>query len=97
MFIHDQGTEFINGVNSEPCRLMDISKRIATAYHPMTNSLDERWNGTPSNSLAPFIDPIMAAYWPSKHEYIAFSPYFTVFHKEPCLSVNVSFVMTVKH
>ena len=46
IFIHDQVIEFTNCVNNELCRLMDITKKIATAYNPMTNGLDERWNST---------------------------------------------------
>ena len=102
-FIHDHGTEFINGINSELCRLMNITKRIATAYHPMTNGLDERWNGTLQTALRKVIyqdtqndwdehlDPIMAAYRTSRHESTGFSPYFMVFHKEPCLPVDIEF------
>ena len=103
VFIHDQGTEFINQVNDELCRLMDISKRIATAYHPMTNGLDERWNGTLQTALRKVIDqdaqddwdehldPIMSAYRATRHESTGFSPYFMVFHKEPRLPVDVDF------
>ena len=56
VFIHDQGTEFKSCVNNELCCLMDITKRIATAYHPMTNGLDERWNGTLQTALRKVID-----------------------------------------
>ena len=104
VFIHDQGTEFINGINSQLCRLMNITKWIATAYHPMTNGLDECWNGTLQTALRKVIDqdtqndwdehldPIMAAYRASRHESTGFSPYFMVFHKEPCLPVDIEFL-----
>ena len=44
ILFHDQGTEVVNQVNDELSRLMDISKWIAIAYHPLTNGLDECWN-----------------------------------------------------
>ena len=103
VFIHDQGTEFINCVNNELCHLLDITKRIATACHPMTNGLDERWNGTLQTALRKAVDqecqddwdehldPIMSAYRATKHDSTGFSPYFMVFHKEPRLPVDIQF------
>ena len=82
---------------------MNITKQIATAYYPMTNGLDERWNGTLQTALRKVIDqdtqndwdehldPIMAAYRASRHESTGFSPYFMVFHKEPCLPVDIEY------
>ena len=101
IFIHDQGTEFVNKVNDKMCQLMGIQKRISTAYHPQTNGLDERWNQTLQTALRKVIDPttqddwdthldpIMAAHRASKHESTGMSPYFMVYHKEPLLPVDV--------
>ena len=100
---HDQGTEFINQIHEEMCQKMDISKRIATAYHPTTNGLDERWNGTLQTTLQKVIDPdsqddwdehldpILSAYRATRHESTGFSPFFMVYHKEPRLPVDVEY------
>ena len=42
---------------------MDITKKIAVAYHPMTNGLDERWNGTLQTVLYKVIDPNSQEDW----------------------------------
>lgn len=101
VFIHDQGTEFVNQVNNELCNLMHISKRIATAYHPMTNGMDERWNQTLQTALRKVIDPhtqndwdqhlepIMSAYRATRHESTGMTPYFMVHHQEPRLPVDI--------
>ena len=43
IFIHDQGTEFVNQVNQELCSMMGISKRMSTAHHPMINGKMLNW------------------------------------------------------
>ena len=85
VFIHDQGNELINQVNDELCQLMDISKRIATAYHPMTNGLDEHWNGNLQTALRKvmdqdaqddwdeYLDLIISAYRANCHESTLFT------------------------
>ena len=101
IFIHDQGTEFVNQVNDKLCQLMQTTKRIATAYHPMTNGMDERWNQTlqtairkvidpeEQNDWAEHLDPIMAAYRATRHDSTGMSPYFMVYHTEPRLPVDI--------
>ena len=63
VFIHDQGTEFVNVINDEMCAMLNIEKRIATAYHPMTNGLDERWNQTLQTALRKVIKPDVQDDW----------------------------------
>ena len=81
--------------------MMQITKRIATAYHPMTNGLDERWNQTLQTAIRKVIDPdnqndwnehldpIMSAYRATRHESTGMSPYFMVYHNEPRLPVDI--------
>ena len=57
IFIHDQGTEYVNQVISKLCEMMQTTKRIVTASHPMTNELDERWNQTLQTAIRKVIDP----------------------------------------
>ena len=44
--ISDQGREFVNQVETELLGLTGTQHRIATAYHPQTNGLTERFNQT---------------------------------------------------
>ena len=96
-----QGTEFVNQVNNKLCEMMKTTKRIATAYHPMTNGFDERWNQTLQTAIRKVIDPdnqddwnehldhIMSAYRTTRHESTGMSPYFMVYHNEPRLPVDI--------
>ena len=54
VYLHDQGTEFVNEINKMLCSMMGISKRITTAYHLQTNGMDERWNLTLQTALRKF-------------------------------------------
>lgn len=44
--ITDQGREFVNQLNDVICEKLNIDHRIASAYHPQTNGLQERFNQT---------------------------------------------------
>ena len=49
--ISDQGHEFVNQVETELLGLTGTQYRIATAYHPQTNGLTERFNQTLQSAL----------------------------------------------
>ena len=51
MVISDQGREFVNQVEMELLGLTGTEHRIATAYHPQTNGLTERFNQTLQSAL----------------------------------------------
>ena len=82
---------------------MNITKRITTAYHPMTIGLNEHWTGTlqitlrkvvgqhPQNDWDEPLILIMTAYRASRHKTTGFSPYFMIFHKGPHLQVDIEF------
>ncbi|XP_071060860.1 uncharacterized protein [Pseudochaenichthys georgianus] len=47
----DQGSEFCNKVNSGLCETLAIKRSLCSAYHPQTNGLVEKLNGTIQRSL----------------------------------------------
>ena len=49
--ISDQGREFVNQVETELLGLTGTQHHIATAYHPQTNGLTERFNQTLQSAL----------------------------------------------
>ncbi len=54
--ITDQGREFVNSMRENLQILTGVNHRIATAYHPQTNGLDERFNKTLQEALAKQFD-----------------------------------------
>ena len=53
--LSDCGRNFLAAIVKETCRLMNTSKLNTTAYHPQTNGLVERFNGTLSETLSMFV------------------------------------------
>ena len=53
--LSDCGRNFLAAVVKETCRLMNTSKLNTTAYHPQTDGLIERFNGTLSETLSMFV------------------------------------------
>ena len=44
--LSDQRTQFISDCMKEVCRLLGVTRSTTTPYHPMCNSLVEKFNGT---------------------------------------------------
>lgn len=42
----DQGSNFMSELIKELCRLLKVSKLVSSPYHPQTNGLVEKFNGT---------------------------------------------------
>ncbi|KAA8578232.1 hypothetical protein FQN60_010716 [Etheostoma spectabile] len=42
----DQGKEFVNKINLDMCAKLGIARSLCAPYHPQTNGLVERLNGT---------------------------------------------------
>lgn len=47
----DQGREFVNKMNKEVCQLFGIQRSLCSPYHPQTNGLVEKMNGTIQRAL----------------------------------------------
>ena len=52
----DRGTSFRNELVESLCEVMGTRHSYTSAYHPQTNGLTEKFNGTLCNMLAKFVD-----------------------------------------
>jgi transposase InsO family protein len=52
--LSDQGTSFCNELVRALCKIMGIKHKLASAYHPQTNGLTERFNRTLCTTLAKY-------------------------------------------
>ena len=98
----DQGSCFESRLMKELCTIAGIAKSRTTPYHPMGNSLCERFNQTLFNmlgSLDPskksdwksYIGPIVHSYNCMRQDSTKQSPYFIMFGREPHLPIDISF------
>lgn len=44
--LSDKGSQFTSGLMKEVCRCISVKQSFTTPYHPMTNGLNEKFNGT---------------------------------------------------
>ena len=57
LLIHsDQGRNFESAVLTEMCQMLGMHKTRTTAYHPQSDGMVERFNGTLEDQLAKFVD-----------------------------------------
>ncbi|KAL5502516.1 hypothetical protein EMCRGX_G009309 [Ephydatia muelleri] len=97
--ISDQGTEFCNQVANHLLKLTGTEHRVASAYHPQTNGLTERFNQTLKGSLIQVvnekqnwddhIEKVMFSYRTSIHASTGYAPFFLMHFREAKLPVHV--------
>jgi len=84
--VHDQGSQFMSDVMVEVSRLLSIRNLVSTPYHPQTNGLVERFNGTLKAMLKKlcaerpkdwdqYLESVLFAYREVKQESTGFSPF----------------------
>ena len=94
--VSDQGSEFLNQVITDLCRLFRMRKIETSAYHPQSNGIAERPNARIMASLASWvdktqtnwhegIDALQYALRATPREETGLSPFFCVFGREPSL------------
>lgn len=44
--LSERGSQFTSKLMQEVCRLINVKQAFTTPYHPMSNGLNERFNGT---------------------------------------------------
>ena len=87
--ISDQGQEFVNTLNEQLCRDLDIRRNLCSAYHPQSNGLTERFNQTLIHQLRKLVNEdmdnwgalipwVLMSYRANKQSSTKFSPFFTV-------------------
>ena len=98
----DQGRNFESVLFKEVCRLLGITKTRTTSYHPSSNGLVEKFNGTLATMIRTCLAdgagdwdlhiPILtAAYRSTVHTSTGFSPNFLMLGRETTTPVDIVF------
>ena len=95
----DRGKNFVGEVMSEVYKLMGIKKLTTSAYHPQTNGLTERFNGTLIKMLAHYtkshqrdwdlhVNLVLFAYRTSKHASTGETPFSMLYGRKARLPLD---------
>ena len=98
--ISDQGRGFVNSLNEKLFLLTETEHRIASAYHPQTNGLDEWLNQTVTKSLVKYInadhfdwdenlESVLFSYRTSVHATTKHTPFFLMYGRETVLPIQL--------
>ena len=95
----DRGTEFVNKTFDLVASVHGIRHKTTSAYHPRTNGLTERFNGTLAKMMSAytethrdwdrFLPYLVFAYNTSVHEVTGYTPYFLLHGFEPTLGIEL--------
>lgn len=89
----DQGKQYESRLFQEMCKVLHITKTRTTAYHPQSDGMVERFNGTLETMLSAYVQEnhrdwdkhlpyVMMAYRASEHETTGFSPNMLMLGRE---------------
>ena len=99
--LSDRGQNFLSKLLKEIFCLVNTEKVFTTSYHPQTDGLVERLNGTLVQSLSQYVSSdqkdwdehlpsVLLAYRVSPSEVTGDSPFFLLYGREPRLPMDVS-------
>ena len=99
--LSDRGRNFLSALVKECCKIMNTTKLNTTAYHPQTDGLVERFNGTLAETLSMFVSSnqndwdehlpqVFFAYRVSPNATTGESPFYLLYGREPRLPMDVS-------
>ena len=80
--LSDQGTNFMAEITTQLCQLLGINKIWTSPYHPQTNGMCERFNGTMKKMLRKLVDED-AKDWDDYLPYVCFA-----YRDTPCESTG---------
>ena len=98
--ISDQGREFVNALNEELCRDLQISRNLCSTYHPQSNGLTERFSQTLNSHLRKLVNDSLdnwdslipwglMSYRANIQASTKLSPFFTVYGQQMHLPIEV--------
>ena len=98
--LSDHWAAFLSRLLKEICNLLGVKKINATAYHPQTNGLTERFNRTLTDMLAKRVERngkdwdthlpfVLFAYRASVQESIKESPFYLLYGRDPRLPTTL--------
>ena len=99
VLLTDRGANFTSNLMAEVCRLTQSTKALTTAYHPATDGLVERLNGTLLQMLSFYvnerqtdwdehIDIVLFCYRTAKQASTKASPFCLLYGREPRLPAD---------
>eukprot|EP00795_Rhopilema_esculentum_P017845 gene17845-biopygen6667 len=106
--LSDRGSNFLSSIVNEVCKIMNTRKLNTTAYHPQTDGLVERSNGTLAEGLSMYVSShqkdwdrhipmILFAYRVSPHASTGESPFYLLYGREPRLPVDAALLSPSAH
>jgi hypothetical protein len=101
----DRGTNFTSEQARSLYETLGIKKLFGEAYHPQTQGLVERFNGTLVNMLKMYVHEsqadwdlylprVLFAYRTAYHEALGDSPFFSLYGRDPVLTLDLAFMNT---
>ena len=106
--LSDRGPNFLASIVKEVCRLINTTRAYTTAYHPQTDGLVERFNGTLAEGLSMYVSThqkdwdqhlslILFAYRVSPNATTKESPFYLLYGREPRLPIDASLLASPDH
>ncbi|OWY99978.1 hypothetical protein PHMEG_00028930 [Phytophthora megakarya] len=103
--LSDRGPNFISNLAMSFYQTLGIKKLFGAAYHPQTQGLVERFNGTLLGMLRMFVGEtqedwdlylprVLFAYRTSYHEALGDSPFFSLYGRDPIMPLDLAFLNT---
>ncbi|KAG2773833.1 hypothetical protein Pcac1_g15547 [Phytophthora cactorum] len=105
--LSDRGSNFILNLAKSLYETLEIKKLFSSAYHPQTQGLVERFNGTLMGMLRMFVSEtqtgwgvylprVLFAYRTTYHEGLGDTPFFSLYGRDPVLPIDLAFLNTGK-
>lgn len=102
--LSDRGPNLLASIVREICKLMNTRRSHTTAYHPQTDGLVERFNGTLAEGLSMYVSShqkdwdqhlpmILFAYRVSPHASTHESPFYLLYGREPRLPIDTALLL----
>ena len=102
--LSDRGPNFLAAIVKEVCRLINTHRQHTTAYHPQTDGLVERFNGTLTESLSMYVSSnqkdwdkhipmVLFAYRVSPNATTGESPFYLLYGQEPRLPIDAALLL----
>ena len=102
--LSDRGPNFLAAIVKEVCLLMNTRRLHTTSYHPQTDGLVERFNGTLAEGLSMYVSThqkdwdnhlpmILFAYRVSANATTRESPFYLLYGREPRLPIDVALLL----
>ncbi|OWY90759.1 Gag-pol Polyprotein [Phytophthora megakarya] len=83
--LSDRGSNFISNLAKSFYETLGIKKLFGSAYHPQTQGLMERFNGTCYTDWDVYLPRVLIAYRTAYHEALVDTPFFSLYGRDPVL------------